>query len=413
MAARSRLLLLFSLLGLVATSWSTWVHYRLLQSPTVTSVCDISDTVSCSDAYRSAYGTIGGIPVALIGACFFAGILLLQLGARAGTPAPTNVDSYVFALSIPAIAFSAYLASASFFVLHVLCLLCLATYVAVAGIFLIAGFSTRFSMTTLFDRLVRDLRVLKTRPAALAIAALFLLGTAGVLGFFPKEGELSGPIAPPTSSAPADGVPAAGAAPTQAQQADAVQAQLQQYLDTQPRRVIPVDAAGAQVIIVKFNDYQCPPCKQTFELYKPIKQKWEQQAPGRVKFVTKDYPLEPECNTNVPQPVHQFACEAAAAVRMARRNNKAEPLEDWIFANQATLSLEGLKKAVRDIGAVQDFDTQFPRVLNDVKIDTSLGGFLGVHSTPTFFINGVQIPSLQPQLLDAAIAYELKKASGK
>jgi protein-disulfide isomerase len=51
-------------------------------------------------------------------------------------------------------------------------------------------------------------------------------------------------------------------------------------------------------------------------------------------------------------------------------------------------------------------------VLNDVKVDTSLGGFLGVHSTPTFFINGVQIPSLQPQLLDAAIAYELKKASG-
>ena len=60
-----------------------------------------------------------------------------------------------------------------------------------------------------------------------------------------------------------------------------------------------------------------------------------------MKFVTKDYPLEPECNANVPQTVHPFACEAAAAVRMARRNNKAEPLEDWIFANQATLTPRG------------------------------------------------------------------------
>jgi protein-disulfide isomerase/uncharacterized membrane protein len=409
MTARSRVLLLvFTLLGVVATSWSTWVHYQLLRSPTVTSVCDISETLNCTDAYRSAYGTLAGVPVALLGACFFVLLLLLQAGARAGTPASANVASYAFALSVPGLLFAAYLAHASWFVLHVVCVLCLSTYVAVAGVFLVAGFSTRFSMTTLSDRFLRDLRVFKTRPAAIAVAALFVVGTAGLLRFFPKEPDFSGPIVPPEAvpSPSSELVPASG------QQADTVQAQLQQYLDTQPRRVIPVDAAGAQVIVVKFNDYQCPPCKQTFELYKPIKQKWELQAPGRVRFVTKDFPLEPECNTNVPKGVHALACEAAAAVRMARRNNKAEPLEDWIFANQGSLTLDGLKKAVRDIGGVPDFEGQFPRVLNDVKVDTSLGGFLGVHSTPTFFINGVQIPSLQPQLLDAAIAYELKKASG-
>jgi len=406
MTARARvLLLLFTLLGLMASSWATWVHYQLLQSPTLTSACDISATVSCTDAYRSAYSTIGGIPVALIGACFFAALLLLQAGARVGTPAAANLASYAFALSAPALLFSAYLAYVSWFILHVVCPLCLSTDVAVAGVFLVAGFSTRFSMTTLSERLLRDLRVLKTRPVALAVAALFVLSTAGLLGFFPKEPTLSGPIVPPTEAVPAPAL-------TPEQQADAMQVQLQQYLDTQPRRVIPVDAAGALVVVVKFNDYQCPPCKQTFELYKPIRQKWEQQQPGRVRFITKDFPLEPECNANVPQGVHQFACEAAVAVRLARRNNKAEPLEDWIFANQATLSIEGLKKAVRDIGGVQDYDAQFARVLNDVKVDTSLGGFLGVHSTPTFFINGVQIPSLQPQLLDAAIAYELKKATG-
>ena len=39
--------------------------------------------------------------------------------------------------------------------------------------------------------------------------------------------------------------------------------------------IVPADAAGASVVIVKFNDYQCPPCRQTYELYKPIKAKWD------------------------------------------------------------------------------------------------------------------------------------------
>ena len=61
--------------------------------------------------------------------------------ARGGTPAATNVESYIFALAVPALAFSAWLAYASWFVLHVVCLLCLATYVAVAGVFLVTGFA--------------------------------------------------------------------------------------------------------------------------------------------------------------------------------------------------------------------------------------------------------------------------------
>jgi len=126
--------------------------------------------------------------------------------------------------------------------------------------------------------------------------------------------------------------------------------------------------------------------------------------------VTKDYPLEPECNANIPNGIHQNACEAAAAVRMARKTGKAEALEDWLFANQPTLTLEGLKKAVRDIGGVTDFDAQYPKVLMDVKNDTSLGGFLGVHSTPTFFLNGIQMPDNRVPIMDMAIEHELKKA---
>ena len=68
--------------------------------------------------------------------------------------------------------------------------------------------------------------------------------------------------------------------------------QLDAFMDSAPRRMIPVDAPGAAVVVVKFNDYQCPPCGNTFQAYKPLKAKWDKEAPGKVKFVTKDFPLE-------------------------------------------------------------------------------------------------------------------------
>ena len=88
----------------------------------------------------------------------------------------------------------------------------------------------------------------------------------------------------------------------------------------------------------------------------------------------------PSATRSATQGTHPIACEAAAAgAHGPRRTARPSALEDWIFANQATLTLDGLKQAVRDIGGVADFDAQYPRVLDDVKVDTSLGGFLGVH----------------------------------
>jgi protein-disulfide isomerase len=314
-------------------------------------------------------------------------------------PHPEHLEGYVFALALPGLVFSGYMAYAAWFVLKVLCVLCLATYVAVAGLFLVSGLSTRFSMPKLSPRVSRDVGALRSHPVAVAVAVLVLAALAGLIGFFPR----SSPEATLDAKTPPD-----FEAPEAAEPPEPQASQLEQYLATAPRRMIPVDVK-ADVVVVKFNDYQCPSCGQVHNLYKPLKQKWDREAPGRVKFVSKDFPLEPECNATIKNGLHQMACEAAAAVRMARRNNKAEPLEDWIFANQATLSLEGIKKAVRDIGGVADFDAQYSRVLNDVRIDTSLGGFLGVGSTPTFFINGVQIPDLRPAVMDAAIAAELRR----
>ena len=50
-----------------------------------------------------------------------------------------------------------------------------------------------------------------------------------------------------------------------------------------------------------------------------------------------------------------------------------------------------------------------------IKKDTADGGALQISSTPTFFINGVKLPTgqwLNPEYFDYAIQLELKKSGG-
>ena len=175
MTSRATLLLACTLLGLAAASAATWVHAELVRHPDLSSVCDVSATVNCTQAYGSAYGKLAGVPVAVLGVLFFAGLLLLQLSARVWrVPDPAHVGAYVFLLSLPGVAFAAYLAMASWFVLHVVCLLCVTIDVATLGVCVIGALMTRFPFASLPGRLARDLKGLLARPAAVALGAGFV-----------------------------------------------------------------------------------------------------------------------------------------------------------------------------------------------------------------------------------------------
>jgi protein-disulfide isomerase len=175
-----------------------------------------------------------------------------------------------------------------------------------------------------------------------------------------------------------------------------------------PKVSVPLDPGGAKVLVVKFNDYQCPPCRQSFYDYKPILSKYA--ASGRVKYVLKHFPLERECNAAVGGDLHLAACEAAAAVVMAQVKGTSDKLEEWFFANQASLNPESVKRAAAAIAGVTDFDAQYARALTLVKTDAGMGALLGAKSTPTFVINGRLIAgALPPALFEAAIQHELQR----
>lgn len=405
MSAKTRqLLLAFALLGLGASSWSSYVHYSLLTVPGYTSFCDVSGTISCTQAYLSQYGSLWGIPVALAGVLFFATILfIVGFAGQRSVKDRENVPAYVFALSTLGLAFVLYLGWASFFKLHSVCLLCATTYVAVIALFIISGGATTFPMTSLPRRASSDLGRLVRSPLGLTAVAVLALGGFGLLNVFPREAQAASSASlSAQSSTPAA---AASAVPglTDQQRADFLK-----WYEVQPRVSVPVELDGAKVLVVKFNDYQCPPCRQSYMEYKPIIEKYK--ATGQLKFVLKHFPLERECNNAIQNDLHMASCEAAAAVVMAQSKGTADKLEEWFFANQPTLTPDTVKAAAASVAGIKDFDAQYPRALTLVKTDAGLGALLGAKSTPTFVINGHLVAGALPApYFEAAIQQELSR----
>jgi uncharacterized membrane protein/protein-disulfide isomerase len=400
-----RWLLVFAFLGLLASGSSTYIHYQILRDPMFRPICDINETLSCETAYSSRYGTIRGVPVALAGALWFALVTGLLLAATPGSwkgraasgdDVGENVASYVFVLSAAAMGVVLFFGYVSFFVLKTLCVFCLLTYVAVIGLFVVSGRASGASLQSVPGRLARDMRRLVTSPLALVVALLFVGGAVTAIVTFPRDAAETMAAAP-------------GGEPVPLPQDQAVE--FDRWFASQPRVPVTIPADGAKVVIVKFNDFQCPACADSYFKHKSVLAKYRTAYAQDVKFVAVDYPLSPECNSGVTTVVHPAACAAAVAVRLARRNGQEEPMEEWLYSHQPGLTPEGVRAAARDVAGITDFDQEYVRLLPAVRQDAEMGTRLEIRGTPTFFINGVRIDGgLLPEFLDAAIARELRRA---
>jgi uncharacterized membrane protein/predicted DsbA family dithiol-disulfide isomerase len=391
-ALARKLLVAFGVLGLVASGAATWVHYHLIVNPDYASFCDINATVSCKQAYLSRYGSVAGVPVAVGGLVFFALVLLLAWGSRGRSRIADSAPAYIFSLSTLALAVVLYLAYASFFVLKEVCPLCVATYVAVAGVFIISGGASSVPLSSLPKRVVRDLGALVAAPVALVIALLFVAGAASAVAFFPSPQER----------------PAVKMEPLAQDQ----RTELERWWDLQPKIEMPYSNDGAKVLLVKFNDYQCPPCRATYFAYEPVIEKYKDR-PKDFKYELKHYPLDPSCNGSVANLVHPAACDAAAAAVMAGPKGTFDKLTDWFFMHQDQLSPATVRTAAREVGGITDFDAEYPRAIQEVKTEAATGAALGVNSTPTFFLNGRKVGGLPPAAMDALIELEIKRAGGQ
>jgi protein-disulfide isomerase len=186
------------------------------------------------------------------------------------------------------------------------------------------------------------------------------------------------------------------------------EAEFKDALAKQRRQTMPIPQE-ASVVVVKFNDYQCPPCRLTHERYTPVIARLQGDHPGAIKLLVKDFPLAAACNAAVTGSLHPAACDAAAAVRLARRGGKEAEMSDWLFAHQPSLTPDSVRAALRSITGRDHGADEYEAALAEVKQDAALGARLGVASTPTFFVNGMRVEAPTARLFEVALEYELAR----
>lgn len=130
-----RILSLISVLalgGALVSSVSLYHHY----GTSATSYCDIGENFNCDIVNRSAYSTVFGIPVAMIGIIGYLAVLTLTTLYRSS---PAGIPVILAIGSLAGLSFALYLTYIEGFVLAAWCILCLSS---LALIFSIAALSS-------------------------------------------------------------------------------------------------------------------------------------------------------------------------------------------------------------------------------------------------------------------------------
>jgi protein-disulfide isomerase len=150
--------------------------------------------------------------------------------------------------------------------------------------------------------------------------------------------------------------------------------------------------ANAPVTVVEFTDFQCPACAAMH----PVLDEVLKSYGNKVRFVVRDFPLNQ----------HEWARKAAEAANAANAQGKFFEYIAVLFKNQKALDVQSLKKYATQVGLDRArFDAALDRGVyaEEVRKDVEDGEMYGVGSTPTIFINGVQLRLLSAEGLRAAI----------
>lgn len=158
-------------------------------------------------------------------------------------------------------------------------------------------------------------------------------------------------------------------------------------------------SANAPVTIVEFTDFQCPACAAMH----PVLDEVLKSYGDKVRFVVRDFPLSQ----------HENARKAAEAANAANAQGKFFEYITLLFQRQKALDVPSLKKYASELGLDRArFDAALDRGVYaaEVSQDIEDGEIYGVGSTPTIFINGVQLKVLSADGLREAIDKAAKSA---
>jgi protein-disulfide isomerase len=171
----------------------------------------------------------------------------------------------------------------------------------------------------------------------------------------------------------------------------------------------------AKVVVVNFDDFQCPFCSRMHQTLFPELLK---EYGDRVQFVYKDYPLTE---------IHPWAVHAAVDANcLASQSNDAYwDFADYIHSNQREVNSEkgrdaqfaALDRLTLEQGQKHNLDQAklqaCVKAQNDAAIKASMheAEGVGVSATPTLFVNGEEMDGALPvSEMRAAIDAALQRA---
>ena len=346
--------LVASLAGLVVSAYLLKVHVELAAGGSV--LCDVNEVLSCSSAATSTYARLLGVPIALLGAGWYVVALLLTVARRPG----------LLTLGYGAgAAYSIFLLVVSAVVLRTLCPACAVLYLCN-----FAGLGAALA----WSRGLGGIFTAASRPGSARICATSGLVFALLVGI--------GTVALPS--------------PAPAQPGESLSEELVALLGAEESPAIGPE--GARITIVEFSDFQCPFCSRLAESMHRLLEEY----PGDIRLEFRHFPLS----------FHVNARTAAEAAVCAQQQGKFWEMHDAMFANQASLSREGLMELAPNAGV--DVDAlaaclDAGEVGARVDSDQETGTALGVTGTPNFFVNGVNFAGALPYeelvaIVEAALA---------
>lgn len=156
----------------------------------------------------------------------------------------------------------------------------------------------------------------------------------------------------------------------------------------------------APVTLIEYGDFECPSCKVAVQTPKLLLERF----PNRLRFIYRHFPLGD---------AHPHALMAAEAAEAAAAQGKFWEMHDLLFAHQAHLKNEDLRRYAAEIALdlaryTAEMDDHI--YLQRVREHAEGGRRSHIRATPTFFLNGVvQDISFGMQALHDAVAAAVRR----